>query len=112
MKYKFVLPEMFVLLAVLLLLSGVADMDPAGADPLASRGAALAYACAACHGPDGRSQGAIPSLDTLLPEHFGDALQAFRTEARQGTVMNPIAKGLDNADIEAVTAYFATLKQH
>ena len=38
-------------------------------------------------------------------------MQAFRTEERQGTVMNLIAKGLSEASIEAVTAYFAGARE-
>ncbi len=79
----------------------------ASAGPLPARGVAWAQACAACHGPDGRSQGAVPALDTLSAAQFGAAMWAFRTEERQGTVMNQIARGLSEADIEAVTAYFA-----
>ena len=73
----------------------------------ASRDIALANACAACHGPDGRSQGAIPSINHLPAEDFTIALKAFRADARQGTVMNRIAKGLDDAEISAMAAYFA-----
>jgi sulfide dehydrogenase cytochrome subunit len=75
-----------------------------------ARGAALAHACAACHGPNGHSQGAIPSIDTLSPEDISAALTAFRAGTRQGTVMLQIAKGLDEADIHAVAAYVATLR--
>jgi cytochrome c553 len=75
-----------------------------------ARGTALADACAACHGPYGRSQGAIPSLDKLPPEDVVAALQAFRTGGRPGTVMNRIAKGLDDDDISAVGRYVATLQ--
>jgi cytochrome c553 len=74
------------------------------ADSGASRGAALANACATCHGPDGRSQGAIPSINSLSKENFVAAMRAFQTGERQGTVMNRIAKGLDEADIEAVAS--------
>jgi len=81
------------------------------ADGLAARGVALAHACAACHGPDGKSQGAIPSLDALSAADAIAALQAFRAATRQGTVMLRIAKGLDDADITAVATYFATLRQ-
>ena len=97
--------KLFVLLAALLLVPGLAS-----ADPIAVRGAALANACAACHGPDGRSQGAIPSLDGLSAEYFKKTMQAFRNDGLQGTIMNHIAKGLGDADIEAVTAHFASLK--
>jgi cytochrome subunit of sulfide dehydrogenase len=73
-----------------------------------SHGAALVHACAACHGPDGQSQGAIPSFNTLPKERLVEALQAFRNNTRQGTVMNRIAKGLEDADIEAIAAYIST----
>lgn len=98
--------KVFVLLAGLLLVP-----SPVRAGPVAARGAALAYACAACHGPDGRSQGAIPRLDRLSAEHFRDTLHAFQTEGRQATVMHHIAKGLEDRDIEAVAAYFAAAQQ-
>ena len=91
-----------------LLVAGSVMVSSAGADPAASRGAALANACAACHGPDGRSQGAIPPIDTLSAEDFVAALKGFRTEVRKGTVMNLIAKGLDDAEIGATAAYFAS----
>jgi sulfide dehydrogenase cytochrome subunit len=79
----------------------------AAADPVLARGLALINACAACHGSDGRSQGAIPAIDNLSPEDFIAALKAFRTDARQGTVMNRIAKGIDDAEISAMAAYIA-----
>lgn len=80
----------------------------AAAAPAAERGRALANACAACHGPDGRSQGAIPSIDGLAAEDFIAVLKAFRADTRQGTVMRLIAKGLDDADMAALAEYFAT----
>lgn len=95
-----------VLLAIALFLYGMAR-----AEPPTSRGTALADACAACHGPDGRSQGAIPSIDSLSAQDFMAAVKAFRADARKGTVMNRIAKGLDDADIDALTSYFASLRQ-
>ena len=81
------------------------------AEPSVARGTALANACAACHGPDGHSQGAIPSIASLPTQDFIAALKAFRADARKGTVMNLIAKGLDDTDINAVAAYLATLRQ-
>ena len=77
------------------------------ADSAALRGPALINACAACHGPDGRSQGAIPAIDNLSAEDFIAALKAFRAGARQGTVMNRIAKGVDDAEISAMATYLA-----
>jgi sulfide dehydrogenase cytochrome subunit len=103
MKAPFVLLLPF-MLALCLPGTGVADV-------LAARGASLAHACAACHGPDGQSQGAIPSLNALSAADTIAALQAFRAATRRGTVMLRIAKGLDDADITAVATYFATLWQ-
>lgn len=77
----------------------------AAADPVMVGGSALINACAACHGPDGRSQGTIPAIDNLSGEDFIAALKAFRTDARQGTVMNRLAKGVDDAEIDAMAAY-------
>jgi len=93
-----------VLLTVALWLPGTV-----AAETVPSRGAALAHACVTCHGPDGRSQGAIPSLTTLSAADIITALQAFRAQTRQSTVMHRIARGLDDADITAVATYFATL---
>jgi len=95
---------MHVLLIVTLWLPGLG-----AAETRSARGAALAHACVTCHGPEGRSQGAIPSLTTLSSADITTALQAFRAETRPSTVMHRIAKGLDDADITAVATYFATL---
>jgi cytochrome c553 len=93
--------------ALLILLAGCWQPAIAGAGAPDGRGLALANACAACHGPDGRSQGAIPSIDRLPPQEFIAVMRAFRSEARQGTVMNRIARGLDEAEIGALADFFA-----
>jgi cytochrome c553 len=76
-------------------------------DLTVQRGAALANACAACHGPEGRSTGVIPSLRNLTPNALHDSLRAYRSGERTGTVMNRLTQGLDDADIDAITAHFA-----
>jgi sulfide dehydrogenase cytochrome subunit len=98
------------LFAVMLvwLITGLLPSSAGAADAAMLRGQVLAHACAACHGPDGRSQGAIPAIDHLSAEDFIGALKAFRADARQGTVMNRIAKGVDDAEISAMAAYFAS----
>src|ERR1043166_6051729 len=93
-----------ILLTVTLYLSGLV-----AAETVSQRGTALAHTCVTCHGPEGHSQGAIPSLTTLSSADITTALQAFRAETRPSTVMHRIAKGLDDADITAVATYFATL---
>ncbi len=77
------------------------------ADPIAPRSTLLANACATCHGPEGRSTGAIPSLRTLSADQVRESLYAFRRGEQSGTAMNRIAQGLTESDIEAVAEYFA-----
>ena len=77
------------------------------ADLTVQRGAALVNACATCHGPEGRSTGVIPSLRDLTPNALHDSLHAYRSGERAGTVMNRLTQGLDDADIDAITAHFA-----
>lgn len=86
--------------------------NAAATEPISPGGEAIANACATCHGPDGRSQGAIPSINTLSKKSFVTAMRAFQTGERQGTVMNRIAKGLDETEIEAVAAYFESLRKN
>ena len=95
------------LLFVIVLIAGLLPSTIAVADAAMASGPALANACAPCHGPEGRSQGAIPSIDNLSAEDFIVALQAFRADTRKGTVMNRIGKGVDDAEIAAMAAYFA-----
>ena len=91
---------------VIVLVASLWSSSVAGTDSSMARGQALVNACAACHGPEGRSQGAIPSIDNLSAEDFIAALQAFRADIRKGTVMNRIGKGVDDAEIAAMVAYF------
>ena len=89
------------------LIAGLLPSGAAAADAPTASGPALVNACAACHGPDGHSQGAIPSIDHLSADEFITVLKAFRAETRKGTVMNRIAKGLDDGEISAMAVYFA-----
>jgi cytochrome subunit of sulfide dehydrogenase len=101
-------PSMHLFAVMLLwLITGLLPSSAGAADAAMLRGSALINACAACHGPDGRSQGAIPSIDHMPAEDFIAVLQAFRADARQGTVMNRIAKGVDDDEISAMAAYFS-----
>jgi cytochrome c553 len=94
-------------LVVVLFIAGWLPSGAAVAHAATASGLILVNACAACHGPDGRSQGAIPSIDNLSAEDFIVALKAFRADTRKGTVMNRIGKGVDDAEIAAMAAYFA-----
>ena len=73
-----------------------------------------APACSRCHGPDlaGMSSG-IPALAGQSTQYLLARLQAFRnmhSGRLPATVMRHASRGLSNADLQAVTAYIATLK--
>jgi sulfide dehydrogenase cytochrome subunit len=72
-------------------------------------GETLMAPCSACHGADGNSPGAIPALDGLEPAAIGEMLRAFRSGSVEGTVMNRIARGYTDAEIDAMVAYLGTL---
>ena len=90
---------------------------PSAADP-ASEGKALAtsggdgvVACASCHGAEGEGMAAagFPYLAGQGAAYLALQLQDFASGARQSPIMEPIAKGLSAAQIEAVTAYYSEL---
>ena len=73
--------------------------------------AMLANACAPCHGTDGTSPGAIPALSGKSADYIVQRMLEFKAGAREGTVMNRIAKGYTDAEIAAVAQHFAVLGQ-
>ena len=73
--------------------------------------ALLAAMCGACHGPDGRSPGSIPSLAPLNEEAVRVFLLAYRTGDVEPTVMDRIARALTDAEIEALARHFGNLAE-
>lgn len=71
------------------------------------RPAMLANPCAGCHGPDGDSPGSIPSLKGLSAEEIATGMKAYKADRRKGTVMNRIAKGYTDEEIDLMASYFA-----
>lgn len=70
----------------------------------------MAANCAYCHGPDGKSRGAIPSLAGLEKDYFVSQMKAFKTGERPSTVMSKHAQGYTDAEYEALGAWFAAHK--
>ena len=71
-------------------------------------GKATATKCTACHGADGNSTN--PSWPNLIGQSKGylvNALNAYKGGVRKNGMMAGIAKGLSDADIENVAAYYA-----
>lgn len=67
----------------------------------------LAASCAACHGPQGNSMGATPTLAALNHDYFILRMQGFKEGSVPSTVMHHHAKGLTSEEIAALATYFA-----
>lgn len=80
-----------------------ADVSPATA-------ANMARNCFGCHGPDGRSPGAIPGLNGKGAAYIVQTLKDFRSGNRASTVMGRHAKGYTDAEVEALAKYIGSLK--
>ena len=90
---------------VALALSGVAQADETAP-------AVLAGSCAACHGIDGRSPTTsnMPALAGKTAQQLSVSLKAFKTDQVPVSIMNRLAKGYTDAEIDALAAYYANLR--
>jgi cytochrome c553 len=70
-------------------------------------------ACNGCHGPDGIGVlHAAPYLAGQSAEYLASALRAYQQDTRRndaGELMRSIAKRLNDADVAAVSGYFAAV---
>ena len=64
--------------------------------------------CYACHGTDGRSPGAIPSLTGKNAEQALLQLKEFKSGQLSSTVMTRHAKGYTDAELEAIANYIGS----
>ena len=91
-------------LAAALLVPGVAA---AGAPPPAPP---KAQPCATCHGPQGLATAPdAPNLAGQPQGYLADQLKAFRGGKRIHPVMNVVAKPLTDADIDQLSAWYASI---
>lgn len=67
----------------------------------------LTVSCSGCHGPAGRSPGAMPSIYGRTAASIAETLRDFRDGKRPSTVMVRFAKGYTDAEIDAVAAEVA-----
>lgn len=96
------------MLAAALIGAGALTMAaPADAQQLPS---ALALTCATCHGTDGKSPGSIPTIAGRPAKDLKDALVGFKSGTRPATVMNRLAKGYTDQEIDALADYFSKRK--
>jgi cytochrome c553 len=71
-------------------------------------------ACASCHGPDAKGNGAFPRLAGQLHDYIGNKLVNWSKERGQdpknpdtSAIMEPIAHNLSRAQVAAVAAYLS-----
>lgn len=62
-----------------------------------------ASACFSCHGPDGRSEGGMPTLAGMTADSMYRALTDFRSGARPATVMHQHAKGYTEEQLRRIS---------
>lgn len=88
--------------------AGLAFAAPALAAAAQPTGEMMANTCAACHGTHGRLGNlALMPLAGMAPEEFIRAMRDFRSGARPSTLMGSLATGFNDAEIEAMAAFFA-----
>ena len=80
------------------------------ADGAALRTRSLAAQCAQCHGTDGRAlPGAeVPGLAGLPASYIAEQMKAFRSGSRPSSVMQQLAKGFSDAQVDQLARYFAS----
>jgi sulfide dehydrogenase cytochrome subunit len=67
----------------------------------------MAANCAPCHGTRGRAAPGSTVKELAGRTDVAALLRAFREGKRESTVMQQIARGYGDAEIEAIGAYFA-----
>ena len=81
----------------------------AAPDARSLRVESLASSCAACHGTAGHAidGSAVPGLAGLPALALAEQMRGFKSGSRTATVMQQIARGYSDAQIDQLAAYFA-----
>lgn len=70
----------------------------------------IAATCFICHGPNGKSSTAIPSLAGQEKTYFVTAMKEFKDGKREATVMKKYALGYTNEEYDAMGEFFAKVQ--
>ncbi|MFN2381887.1 MAG: cytochrome c [Guyparkeria sp.] len=89
------------------LCAGVATADDHGGAMEMSNGSIIGSTCMGCHGFEGKGAGNIPRLAGLPEAVIAGKMLAYKSDGQEGTVMNRIAKGYSDEEIQAVSEFFA-----
>ncbi len=71
----------------------------------------LANNCFTCHGPAGKSPGAIPSLTRFNASDMAVRLKRFKNGEDASTIMGRHTRGYTDTELEAIAIYIAGLKK-
>lgn len=85
------------------------DMARVADDASVGRGATLALNCTMCHGAQGMSRSDAPNLAGQYPEVVIKQMHDYRDGKRINALMQGLARGLSDADIRDLAAYYASL---
>ena len=79
----------------------------------AAAGQAKAQGCATCHGEDGNSAAGsgFPRVAGQYQSYLVKTLQDYKSGKRKNPIMNGIADGLSEADMENLAAFYASQKK-
>ena len=80
------------------------------APALAAPPPAGAAACSGCHAASAGVASPVPRLAGLNPADFVKAMQEFRAGKRSATVMDKIAKGFTDDEVQAIATWYASQK--
>jgi len=88
-------------------------LTPAFAESYTFDVSVLAAACANCHGTDGRSPGAIPSIAGRPESVLRSQLLAFKSDTPPAgtTIMDRLTKGLSDDQINALAQHFSKISR-
>ena len=95
------------LLVIMLALAAGLWLGSAGQAGELSRAAMLSASCEGCHGPHGRSPGAIPPLAGKSEEYLRETMEGFRLGERHATVMGRHVKGYTEEEVRLIAEYFS-----
>lgn len=88
---------------------GLCSALPAIAAP-SDAGRDIAAGCASCHHGDRRTGAAIPDLAGMDKATIIERVRQFRDGSRSSTIMQQIARGYTDAQIEAAASYLSAQK--
>lgn len=92
--------------AALVALAGI-FIGSAGTASAQDEGGMFANACTSCHGVDGHSIGAIPSIAGLDPAAFLAIMEAFRSGTAEATIMHRFLAVYSDEELAVIAQYFA-----